>query len=383
MRRWLAALVVSCGGDDGTVPPDVLGDAVEVIVMTTGKPEMGRVVSFEGTDGTVKVETDADGRAVGAFRGPGTVTLENASGLGGQSILGVEAGEHLCFGACEPAAVPSQDVLNAELDVVPYAGASTYFFSYEGVEYDVAKTSTDRAWIRCPLPCDEPRDIYAIATDQDQQMVAWTSMANATFVEGQKVTLPGPWHPAESFTLTVRNAGSDAIQTTRTSPPSELRFGNNAPAVDSLTLTGSVANLTAMMRVTTNFERSYNVKQSVDAALPVAASYDLDASTELLPWITISSGTWTESAGQPYDAILISWQKSIGDAPMGSSVFAPAGTKIAIPGAIDGASIVLLERSDMTYKELRQRDHRFLTQRPKLPDGVTLRWSSASKPGPL
>lgn len=379
MRCWLLVAAVGCGGGSNTpdAMTDALGDHVEAIVMTTNAPEAGRIVSFTSASGTIDVETDADGRAVAPFTGSGKVELKNKYGTGGQTIMAVEAGDQLCFGACEPVVGPGQQTyVYASIDVEPYPGATEYAFSWDGSEYDAGQ-------LECAAPCTDPIDIYAIAIDGNFKPLAWASISDVTVVPNSTITIPGPWHPAESFTLTVRNADTQII-TDRTSPPSLFRFNNPfMGGVGTVTLTGPVANLRGMMRVTTRFEKSTNVIQIVDALIPSSPTYDLDASTQLLPWVTITSSGWTESAGQPYDAVYVSWQKSIGDSPQSSSVFAPAGTQISIPGAIDGASVTLIERSDMDYKELRQRDHRFIRERTKLPDGATLRWSSMSKAAPL
>src|SRR3954466_11047954 len=138
--RWLVLGAVACGtpmakptGGDGPS-----GDTVEVMVMRTSGaarvPDLGRTVSFKDATHTVEVTTDDDGRAVAAFTGAGSVRLKNPNNLGEKAILGVEAGDRLCFGGCEPSA-PVTAFTSAPLDIAPYPGASVYFLSFAGLEH--------------------------------------------------------------------------------------------------------------------------------------------------------------------------------------------------------------------------------------------------------
>jgi hypothetical protein len=308
-RLVLIGFVAACG----TVKPGQLPDApppdapidaitrgtVKATVLDpggTGAPAVGATVVFLDPDGTLvkRIATDAMGKANADLLPGGSVTsialINNSSQI--QTVLAVKPGDDLVLG------IRNTDFTAAGTFTVNYptfAGAASYQIAGPcGVVFVSAPAAGTPPPTTATLSMDNSckqntMEIVVTPNDSTGTPIVGLSKSGVAFTNGGSTTLTGAYQSLRSFTASYTNINSivASMFMSRGAPDASgivTSLSAAPPTASQVLNTSGAAASTA--RVTTRFTlatRSFQeVRQNLSGS---AATYGLDATANLLPWI--------------------------------------------------------------------------------------------------
>jgi hypothetical protein len=400
------------GAVDATVPDDVDAKAtsdaltrgrVEVTVFdeVDGVPLAGATVVFLEPDGSLagRILTDDLGRAAAEMTSGGSVTavrLDTSTLL--VTIMGVEAGDHLVFGAAPPpdatqtailqvgfarTAHPNH-VVRTTCGTSPSAGAASF------LEVPMA------------MHCDRtPRDIVMEASGAEGTEPQYAIVKD---VVGSAITVPAnAWRPGTSGLATVTSVPPEVKQANvgRLVRNGGRRvftsFSSVVPTEGSDELRAVIPNALDVgddMIVTTELFAGTvpgTPKQTIRERRDLGGNFRVDVAADLLPWVSAprldlatATLTWSQDGGGEIDALVaeMAYARTVDNTQRYHRwrVIAPTSTGTLalpdLPAALDDIeprpgdsisghpAIFLVRTDDETYRELRahlDRDDTFLS----------------------
>ncbi|TMQ04021.1 MAG: hypothetical protein E6J90_07980 [Deltaproteobacteria bacterium] len=263
----------------------------------TGAPAVGANVVFIDPGGTLvkRVATDSAGKADADVLPGASVTsvarINNVYQL--QTVLAVKPGDDLVLG------VKSSDFTSLGTFTVNYpafASAANYevagpcgvlFISPPVAGGTPPTTATFTMSASCKV---DPMELIVAPTDANFVPIAAIGKTGVPFVAGGSTTVTGSYQGVRSFTASYMNINPivTSMSLSRTVPDtfgisSSLSVASPIPN-QAINLTGGVSGSNARLisRFTTATRSFQDVRQNLSGT---AATYGLDATANLLPWI--------------------------------------------------------------------------------------------------
>ena len=329
----MAGALAACAGDvgsggDGGVdgPPPIDADphgAIDVSVVSLtgdGMPEVGATVIVKDSEKEQTATTSAAGTASATVLPGATVTV--ARRIEGNTflttVIGAEPGDQLHFGQRGPVNAPVLGKMTFTFPLQP--GASRYELSNGCKRGTGSPTGAELEF--APGCGAGPHDVLITAFDTSQVLLGWLTALDVAFVADGSQRVTDSFTPARRFTASYTGVGAPIarFQTSRRTLHEGRTymsvFKDAVPTDGTATNAMPYADFGERMNIETFFFTSATAlapRQLITHRAGSSDTYAMDASTELLPWLSnvqydvaTRTATWArDSSASGADAVVV------------------------------------------------------------------------------